>query len=181
MALSPHEERVFADLEAALRADDPVLAALLGLPAAPPPAPPAPTAPPDPTAPPARRLPARHLVHLVVALLALIVVAALWRDTLGTAGMVAATAVLVLPWLILTAHAVVNRSATRGSGPFAQPPGPVESALVLGCVVTLATMLTPPRWAPVVGIMSTVALVPWFVMHAMAWIDRTTPRRPATD
>ena len=168
MPLSPREEQALATLEDALRADDPALAAALG---------------PTPATAPALPVAVRHMVLLCGALLVLIVVAVVSGARLGTAGTAAATGVLVVPWLVMTARsagrAPVRRSPRSGRRSRATAsllgvgPGPV---VVGGVVFLVALASLPPLGQAVLGLVAMLVVVPWLALRVLVWMDRGTPR-----
>ena len=170
MSLSPREEEALATLEEALRADDPALAAAFGS---------------TPWPAWSRSLiPVRHVVSLFAALLVLVVCTAVLGPQLGTLATAAATAVLIVPWLVVTARSAGRRGAAtatrrarrhvRGAGaPLGISPGQV-SAGVLVLLVALATL--PPVGQALLGLLVVSMVVPWLVLRVIRWRGGGTPR-----
>jgi L-asparagine transporter-like permease len=168
MSLSPREEEALATLEEALRADDPALAAAFGS---------------TPWPAWSRSLiPVRHVVSLFAALLVLVVGTAVLGPRLGTLATGAATAVLVVPWMVVTVRSVgragaatARRSRRRFRGSAAPGIGPGQvSAGVVVLLVALATL--PPVGQALLGLLVVSMVVPWLVLRVIRWRGGGTPR-----
>ena len=178
MALSPDEMKVLETIEADLRTEDPALAAALS------------ATPPQSLVAAPFPLSVRHVLHLLVVLVSLVLISALFAQQLGVLELGILTCAAVVPWLVGTAwSAKSRRRATSaadqrtttvdqdepGSSARVKPtlvtPGALQLTVALVLVLVLLPLI-PPAWHVSAALVLTLVVLPWLVVCGMERVKR---------